>query len=99
MVMVARVSRLEWSLGAAGPLLGADWQDFAACAEIGTELFFPSKGGDVRQAKRICAGCPVRAECLEEADANEGGSDLLTHGVWGGLSPQERIARFREAAA
>lgn len=40
----------------------------------------------VRTAKKLCAVCPVRAECLNYAlVANE------AHGIWGGLSPRERV--------
>jgi WhiB family redox-sensing transcriptional regulator len=40
---------------------------------------------DDRDAKAICAGCPVREECLEYAMR----WDQLC-GVWGGLSERER---------
>lgn len=69
-----------------------DWQERALCAQTDPEAFFPEKGGSTREAKRICSGCEVRAECLEYA---------LTHderfGIWGGLSERER-RRLRRAA-
>jgi hypothetical protein len=37
------------------------------------------------QAKELCAACPVRIPCLEKALA-----DREPHGVWGGLTEQER---------
>lgn len=61
------------------------WQDLALCAEVDPELFFPDKGESSRPAKRVCAGCEVRAECLQYAlDHGE------RFGVWGGLSERER---------
>ena len=61
------------------------WHDLARCAETDPEMFFPEKGESVRPAKRVCAGCEVRAECLQDAlDRGE------RFGVWGGLSERER---------
>lgn len=46
-----------------------------------------------KKAKRICGGCPVRAECLEYSySASEG------YGIWGGLAPEERNTAKRKAA-
>lgn len=61
------------------------WQDRALCAETDPEGFFPEKGGSAAQAKRVCRGCEVRAECLEYALANG-----ERFGIWGGLSERER---------
>src|SRR5215210_7176673 len=43
------------------------WQEQALCAETGPEAFFPEKGGSTREAKKICTGCEVKAQCLEYA--------------------------------
>ncbi|WP_442965871.1 WhiB family transcriptional regulator [Pseudonocardia sp. HH130630-07] len=69
-----------------------DWQERALCAQTDPEAFFPEKGGSTREAKRICAGCEVRAECLEYALAQD-----ERFGIWGGLSERER-RRLRRAA-
>jgi WhiB family redox-sensing transcriptional regulator len=69
-----------------------DWQERALCAQTDPEAFFPEKGGSTREAKRICSGCDVRAECLEYALAND-----ERFGIWGGLSERER-RRLRRAA-
>ena len=62
------------------------WWWFAGlCAQTDPELFFPEKGGSTRQAKAVCAVCPVRAQCLEHALAHD-----ERHGVWGGTSEPER---------
>ena len=61
------------------------WQDQALCAQTDPEAFFPEKGGSTREAKRICVGCEVKAECLEYALASD-----ERFGIWGGLSERER---------
>lgn len=65
------------------------WQSQAACAETDPEVFYPEKGGSHREAKAICAACPVRTQCLEYALRMEA-ADYPT-GVWGGMSPDERL--------
>ncbi|MDO8108570.1 WhiB family transcriptional regulator [Isoptericola sp. b441] len=62
-----------------------DWQERALCAQTDPEAFFPEKGGSTREAKKVCTGCEVRAECLEYALAND-----ERFGIWGGLSERER---------
>lgn len=78
-----------------------DWMDQAECKGY-AEVFWPARG-DVhtfRAALAICAGCPVKAECLEYALTFVDHDD---HGVWGGTSAKQRIAirrqRRKEAAA
>ncbi len=61
------------------------WQERALCAQTDPEAFFPEKGGSTREAKRICQGCEVKAECLEFALHND-----ERFGIWGGLSERER---------
>ncbi len=62
-----------------------EWQERALCAQTDPEAFFPEKGGSTREAKRICAGCEVKAECLEYALTQD-----ERFGIWGGLSERER---------
>lgn len=69
------------------------WQNRASCAQTDPEAFFPEKGGSTREAKRICLGCEVRAECLEYALERD-----ERFGIWGGLSVRERRARTWETA-
>ena len=71
-----------------GPEQLPTWRTDAACRGMDTDLFFPPRGGDGWRAKRVCARCPVRAECLDEHLGE-------TVGVFGGLSPKERIAERR----
>ncbi len=71
-----------------------DWRARGACRSADPDLFFPisSIGASSRQenrAKAVCAGCPVRTDCLQYAlDSGQ------AHGVWGGLGESER-ARLR----
>ncbi|NLA34859.1 MAG: WhiB family transcriptional regulator [Actinobacteria bacterium] len=58
------------------------WQRNAACASVGpgaAKLFFSDELTDIAAAKRICSTCPVIAECLDTALANN-----EQWGVWGG---------------
>ena len=94
--MTAR-RNLEWSDGAAGPLLRAadapviDWRSRAACRPADDHLFFPPAGAGMekatRKARAICRPCPVRAECLDWALRHPGAA---SDGVWGGMTEHER---------
>lgn len=72
-----------------------DWRARAACRDMDGELFFPTaEAGQEREraeaaAKRVCAGCPVRAQCLAWA------LEVLPFGVAGGLGEAERAALRR----
>lgn len=57
----------------------------AACRDKPTEFFYPPRGGNVSGPQAVCAGCPVREECLDYAIAN---GDHF--GIWGGLSDKQR---------
>jgi WhiB family transcriptional regulator, redox-sensing transcriptional regulator len=82
--------------------LPAAWQNSAACRNVDTELFFPigpigRAAAEARQAKAICARCPVRQPCLTYALATHQG-----YGIWGGYDEDERRvlhSRQRVAAA
>lgn len=70
------------------------WQKDAACRELDIHLFFPEKSGSypnavAAQVKAICAGCPVRVQCLEYS--------LQRHeyGFWAGTSEKARKAMRR----
>lgn len=74
---------------------GTAWMDLGACREAEPELFFPiSSAGPARSqvvaAKAVCARCLVREECLRYAL-----DTAQDHGVWGGLSEEERRAARR----
>jgi WhiB family redox-sensing transcriptional regulator len=61
------------------------WQADSLCAQTDPEAFFPEKGGSTRDAKKICASCEVKTQCLEYALGND-----ERFGIWGGLSERER---------
>lgn len=61
------------------------WMASGLCAETDPEAFFPEKGGSTRPAKKVCASCPVMAECLEYALRTD-----QRFGIWGGKSERER---------
>jgi WhiB family redox-sensing transcriptional regulator len=75
------------------------WQWRAACRGEDSGLFFPpgeweARGDRMareRKAKAICAGCPVRIECLEYAVRIK-----ESHGIWGGLNEIERRVLIRQ---
>lgn len=72
-----------------------EWRARAACRDLGPEVFFPvgSTGralDQVEAAKAVCAGCPVKTQCLAWAlETNQ------RDGVWGGTSEDERRALRR----
>ena len=62
------------------------WQQSAACRGKPVEMFFVSAHagvGATREAKIVCAGCPVRAECLDFGITEK-------FGIFGGLAEKER---------
>lgn len=67
------------------------WMLRAACRVPGaTEVMYSLTPEGISEAKKICFGCPVRAECLEYAiDHRE------RDGVWGGASERERLRIIR----
>lgn len=69
------------------------WMDEAACASVDPELWFPEKGSSTKEAKAICATCPVLSSCraygLERKER---------FGVLGGLSERDRRKIIKDAA-
>lgn len=61
------------------------WAGRAACAGTDPDLWFLETEGSYREARAICAGCPVRAECLEWALETK-----TEHGLFGGLTARQR---------
>lgn len=45
------------------------WWEEAACRGMDPDMFFPEKGNmaGLRAALEVCAGCPVRDPCLDDA--------------------------------
>jgi WhiB family transcriptional regulator, redox-sensing transcriptional regulator len=71
--------------------MASDWRHRAACRVEDPEIFFPEGITYLAEAaKRVCATCPVRDECLAWALAHG-----VTDGIWGGLDEDERRALRR----
>lgn len=73
-------------------LPGESFGEHPACADEDPELFFPAPGETARiaAAKAVCSRCPLVQECLRVA-LRRG-----EHGVWGGMTEDER-AELRRA--
>jgi WhiB family redox-sensing transcriptional regulator len=95
-------ARTEAAVAATLAIAGR-WAEQALCAQADPDTWFPEKGQHdlARLATRICAACPVRAECLDYALSGADTWNGITTGIWGGTTPRqrERIRRQREAAA
>lgn len=69
--------------------IGSDlsWYDNGLCKNHETSFFYPEPGDPLqaKNAKIICRGCPVKAECLTFALENK-----ESFGIWGGYSPRQR---------
>ncbi|HEY1823986.1 MAG TPA: WhiB family transcriptional regulator [Trebonia sp.] len=72
-----------------------DWRAAACCLTADPDLFFPVAVGtaaikQITQARRVCAGCPVRQQCLDFAMRTREPA-----GIWGGTTPEERVKELR----
>ena len=81
------------------------WQDSAACkGHPDPDRFFPviSRYKVPQDLRELCNACPVQAACYQYAEQNR------DHGIWAGLSEDERkdlrrreqrrVLRLRETA-
>jgi WhiB family redox-sensing transcriptional regulator len=71
------------------------WQHAAACRDEDSDLFFPIGTGpattkQIKQAKAVCSGCPVRAKCLQDALDKP-----HKYGIWGGTDEEQRKSMRR----
>jgi len=64
-----------------------EWMADAACRGASPKGFHPGphSAREQAEAKEICAGCPVREECLDYALSRP-----EPYGIWGGLNERER---------
>lgn len=76
-----------------------EWQSRAACAGMDQSIFFPPGGGSVKRAKKVCANCPVKAQCLDMALLIPYHIDEAGGGVFGGTTRYERRSLRRERKA
>ncbi len=65
-----------------------DWRTRANCLGVDPELFFAERGESTREAKQVCAGCAVKAQCLAESQNEK-------FGIWAGLSERDRRKQRR----
>lgn len=73
-------------LGTSLPVVPSEeWMSLGVCNQVDPELFYPDHGQNPWAAKRICATCPVQAECLDYAFRTDD-----RFGVFGGLTEYER---------
>lgn len=80
------------------PLAPPPWVADAVCPLYNPDTWFPAKGREDlhtrKIAKKICRGCPVVGECLDHAILQD-----ERHGIWGGLTRNERIRVKQQRAA
>lgn len=84
------------------------WMTQAGCTaqDVEPEIFFPDRSVTAwittKASQAVCAECPVRLECLVYALKSEKGlARQYRHGIYGGLSPQQRhdLANSRKRTA
>lgn len=84
-----------WELLNLGDPERTAWMAEGLCAQTDPDAFFPGKGGSWREAKAVCAACPVLAECRDYSLEHD-----ERFGIWGGTSPrQRRVLLHRRATA
>ncbi|MFF4542376.1 WhiB family transcriptional regulator [Streptomyces aureus] len=66
-----------------------DWGERALCRTADPDELFV-EGAAQHRAKALCAGCPVKLECLSFALDNR-----IEHGIWGGATERDRRALLR----
>jgi WhiB family redox-sensing transcriptional regulator len=104
--LTAVAASLEWVRPASDDVLGAAVVRHGSCMDVLPDGDRPGwlfdDQTDSTVAARVCAGCPVRDECLELELRLFGAQQL---GMWGGLGEDERRAlhpvwaRLREHVA
>jgi WhiB family redox-sensing transcriptional regulator len=79
--------------------LAPEWTARAACRYADPEMFFGEQGTTFKVAKKLCAPCVVKNQCLLLALEIEGGTSRQSrYGVFGGLTPDERANLSRRSA-
>ena len=61
------------------------WRAQAACRGMDANWFHPVRGGSVAAQREVCAGCPVKADCLQYALDNN-----INVGIYGGTTDKDR---------
>jgi hypothetical protein len=75
------------------------WRGYAACAELAEpDVMYPEASDKIglEAARAVCAACPVKRECLDEALAEEGGRTKDSRfGVRAGRTPSQRFGIYQ----
>ena len=66
-----------------------EWAQYGTCSGADPDALFV-QGAAQQQAKQVCMGCPVIAECLADSLDNH-----TEFGVWGGMTERERRALLK----
>lgn len=83
----------SWSDLVAELRAGRAWRLQASCLGYPVTLFVgDANRRSTDEARAVCAGCPVQAECAAEADRTE------SIGIWAGTNERERRAARRRSA-
>lgn len=70
-----------------------EWMLQANCKDMDTRLWFPELGAQYSEfAMEVCDTCPVSTECMWYANEIH-----AEHGMFGGLTPNQRLAWRRKA--
>lgn len=77
-------------------VLSRKWMPKAKCRGVNPDFFYPERGASTKEAKEVCAQCPVERLCLEY-----GVQKVEKFGIWGGKSERDRrtIRRNRRKRA
>ena len=72
------------------------WMEDALCATVSPEFFFTDdvNGGNTNQARKLCAACDVREQCLAWSLTQED-----QPGIFAGTTRKQRARLRMEAAA
>ena len=72
-------------------MIDTNWMTRGKCRDLPPETFYPDSSVGVARARRICARCPVKDQCLEHALRYH-----IADGIWGGSSERQRLGLQRE---
>lgn len=76
------------------------WRERAACLGMPDQVFFDDTANQFATARRVCASCPVIAECRAMCDAHEGmGRVTGLYGIFAGEDPRQRFNRRKNDRA
>jgi hypothetical protein len=87
------------------PQLSAIVSEFGQCSGANDDRWYPDvEPADERgraeyesYARKVCAGCLVRSECLDLALRVKSRYGVRAHGIWGGTAPWRRERMLRNS--